>query len=40
MDNVMLNNKIYLEGKVVSDLNLVMKCMGKGFMYLHLRFGD
>ena len=32
MDNLMLNNKIYLEGKVVSGWSLVMKCMGKAFI--------
>ena len=31
MDNLMLNNKIYLEGKVVSELEFSLEMFGEGF---------
>ena len=31
MDNLMLNNKIYLEGKVVSELEFSHEMFGEGF---------
>ena len=31
MDNLMLNNKIYLEGKVVSELKFSHEMYGEGF---------
>ena len=36
MDNLMLNNKIYLEGKVVSDLVLSHEMYGEGFYIFSL----
>jgi single-stranded DNA-binding protein len=36
MDNLMLNNKIYLEGKVVSDLNFSHEMYGEGFYIFNL----
>ena len=31
MDNLMLNNKIYLEGKIVSELEFSHEMYGEGF---------
>ena len=31
MDNLMLNNKIYLEGKVISELEFSHEMYGEGF---------
>jgi hypothetical protein len=31
MDNLMLNNKIYLEGKVTSELEFSHEMFGEGF---------
>lgn len=36
MDNLMLNNKIYLEGKVVSDLEFSHEMYGEGFYTFYL----
>ena len=36
MDNLMLNNKIYLEGKVVSDLVFSHEMYGEGFYIFSL----
>ena len=40
MDNLMLNNKIYLEGKIVSNWNSVMKCMEKDFIHFSWKLLD
>lgn len=36
MDNLMLNNKIYLEGKIVSDLQFSHEMYGEGFYNFNL----
>ena len=36
MDNLMLNNKIYLEGKIVSDLEFSHEMYGEGFYIFYL----
>ncbi len=36
MDNLMLNNKIYLEGKIVSDLQFSHEMYGEGFYTFNL----
>ena len=36
MDNLMLNNKIYLEGKVVSELVFSHEMYGEGFFIFNL----
>lgn len=36
MDNLMLNNKIYLEGKVISDLQFSHEMYGEGFYTFNL----
>ena len=36
MDNLMLNNKIYLEGKVVSELEFSHEMYGEGFYTFYI----
>ncbi|WP_446897599.1 single-stranded DNA-binding protein [Clostridium sp. LBM24168] len=37
MENLMLNNKIYLEGEVISELNFSHEMYGEGFYTFHIK---